>query len=180
VKNTEALANPEALKLYGSAAVREELHVRPVRSSSDETAMLLLSALLVPRSSNPYLIASGGVSNPAVYARWWSLVESCSGLQGSLSDVSWYQVPGSENVARSGEQVAGYWASVENRIDYWRMKSCWTDPSSVMKCCTLSSTSDMVTQETIPASLCRVGSLLSQLLSPIAGQRPASMRQFHA
>ena len=44
------------------------------------------------------------------------MVESCSGLQGSLSDVSWYQVPGSETVAHSGDEVAGYWAYVTNRI----------------------------------------------------------------
>jgi hypothetical protein len=51
-----------------------------------------------------------------VYARWWSLVESCSGLQGSLSAVSWYQVPGSATVARSTDEVAGYWVLAENRI----------------------------------------------------------------
>jgi hypothetical protein len=44
------------------------------------------------------------------------MVESCSGLQGSLSDVSWYQVPGSETVSYSGDEVAGYWAHDRNRI----------------------------------------------------------------
>jgi hypothetical protein len=53
---------------------------------------------------------------PPVYARWWSMVESCSGLHGSLSEVSWYQVPGSETVAYSGDEVAGYWAHNTNRI----------------------------------------------------------------
>jgi len=44
------------------------------------------------------------------------MVESCSGLQGSLAEVSWYQVPGSETVDRSGDEVAGYWAPAGNRI----------------------------------------------------------------
>ncbi|HLE56718.1 MAG TPA: hypothetical protein VJB15_06525, partial [Rhodothermia bacterium] len=53
---------------------------------------------------------------PPVYARWWSMVESCSGLQGSMSNVSWYQVPGSESVDGNGKDVGGYWAPVSNSI----------------------------------------------------------------
>lgn len=51
-----------------------------------------------------------------VYARWWSMVESCSGLQGSLGAVTWYQVPNSETVDYGGDEVSGYWASADSRI----------------------------------------------------------------
>lgn len=53
---------------------------------------------------------------PAVYQRWWAMTESCSGLRGSYSDVSWYQVPGSDVVAVHGRDAAGYWAPVSNSI----------------------------------------------------------------
>jgi hypothetical protein len=53
---------------------------------------------------------------PSVYSRWWSVTESCSGLRGQMSNVSWYQVPGSDVVDSNGEDAAGYWAPVSNRI----------------------------------------------------------------
>ena len=53
---------------------------------------------------------------PSVYSRWWSMTESCSGLQGQMSKVSWYQVPGSDVVDSNGEDVAGYWGPISNSI----------------------------------------------------------------
>jgi hypothetical protein len=53
---------------------------------------------------------------PPVYSRWWSMTESCSGVQGRMSNVSWYQVPGSDVVDSNGEYVAGYWGPVSNSI----------------------------------------------------------------
>jgi hypothetical protein len=41
---------------------------------------------------------------PSVYDRWWSMTESCSGLTGSLSKVSWFAVPGAP---RSYYSLAG-------------------------------------------------------------------------
>lgn len=80
-------------------------------------AMLLLSALACTSIVDPVLDPRAvPFQPPPVYARWWSMVETCSGLQGSLSDVSWYQVPGSETVDRSGDEVAGYWAYLTNTI----------------------------------------------------------------
>lgn len=43
------------------------------------------------------------------------MTESCSGLKGSLSDVTWYSVPG-QSVGVNGEEVGGYWSSASNRI----------------------------------------------------------------
>jgi hypothetical protein len=53
---------------------------------------------------------------PAVYGRWWTMVQSCSGLAGSLSDITWYQVPGTDVVEQNGRSVGGYWAPVSNSI----------------------------------------------------------------
>jgi hypothetical protein len=79
--------------------------------------MFLLSALACSSIVDPVLDPRAvPFQPPPVYARWWSMVEKCSGLQGSLSDVSWYQVPGSETVRYSGDEVAGYWAYASNRI----------------------------------------------------------------
>lgn len=55
-------------------------------------------------------------STPEVYSRWWSMVENCSGLTGSMQAVSWYQVPNSETVDDNGDDVGGYWSPASNRI----------------------------------------------------------------
>jgi hypothetical protein len=44
------------------------------------------------------------------------MVESCSGLQGSVSDITWYQVPNSQTVDLSGDEVGGYWTLHSKRI----------------------------------------------------------------
>lgn len=56
------------------------------------------------------------INSPTVYRRWWSMVESCSKLQGSFDQVSWLVVPNSDLVDRDGKYVAAYWAPVSNRI----------------------------------------------------------------
>src|SRR6476620_4142025 len=81
------------------------------------TAMLLLSTVACSSIVDPALDPRAvSFQPPPVYARWWSMVESCSGLQGPLSDVSLYQVPGSGTVSYSGDEVAGYRALNNNRI----------------------------------------------------------------
>lgn len=81
------------------------------------TSILLLITVACSSIVDPVLDPKAvSFQPPPVYTRWWSMVESCSGLQGSLSDVSWYQVPASETVGHSGDEVAGYWAYVSNRI----------------------------------------------------------------
>lgn len=52
---------------------------------------------------------------PAVYTRWWSMTEACSGRSGDLAAVHWYRVPGS-SVRLDGQDVGGYWSSGDNRI----------------------------------------------------------------
>lgn len=53
---------------------------------------------------------------PAVFARWWSMTEACSGRAGSLSAVTWYQVPHVPQFENGGTAVGGYWTSNGNRI----------------------------------------------------------------
>ncbi len=52
---------------------------------------------------------------PAVYARWWKMVESCSGRFGNLGGVQWYRVPGSQ-FTLDGQLVEGYWNRSANRV----------------------------------------------------------------
>ena len=53
---------------------------------------------------------------PPVYARWWAMTKSCSGLSGSLDAVSWYVVPEAAEVGLNGDQVAGYYRGVSHSI----------------------------------------------------------------
>jgi hypothetical protein len=53
---------------------------------------------------------------PPVYARWWSMTQSCSGLSGDLSAVTWFMVPGVSTVLLNGKAVEGYWSLAGNRI----------------------------------------------------------------
>jgi len=81
------------------------------------TAISLLSILGCTSLVDPVLDPRAEpFQPPPVYARWWSMVESCSGLQRSMSSMSWYQVPGSESVDVNGKDVGGYWAPITNRI----------------------------------------------------------------
>ena len=52
---------------------------------------------------------------PAVYTRWWAMVEGCSGLSGALAWVSWYKVPGSA-VLLNGRWVSEYWSARGNFV----------------------------------------------------------------
>jgi len=55
-------------------------------------------------------------SAPPPYQLWWSMAEACSGRTGSLSDVKWYAVPGTETISDGHDEVSGYWSSSDNRI----------------------------------------------------------------
>lgn len=56
------------------------------------------------------------LSPPAVYARWWTMTEACSGLSGAFSHVNWYVVPGSADVSVNGDLVTGYYTAGDNKI----------------------------------------------------------------
>src|SRR5712664_3118646 len=54
---------------------------------------------------------------PVVYACWWAMVESCSGIDRPLGDIEWYAAP---DYLRSpddnSEFIQGYWSLASNRI----------------------------------------------------------------
>lgn len=48
------------------------------------------------------------MSRPAVYSRWWRMVEGCSGRARDIESIRWYRIPGSSfNVG--GQEAAGEW-----------------------------------------------------------------------
>ncbi|MEP7381392.1 MAG: hypothetical protein ABI910_06870 [Gemmatimonadota bacterium] len=51
-----------------------------------------------------------------VYAEWWRVVESCAGVRGDLSAISWYQAPRATIVESLGQQADAYWTGNGNRI----------------------------------------------------------------
>jgi len=54
---------------------------------------------------------------PPVYAKWWSMVESCSGLSGSLENIQWYSTASLlRDPNDNDEAIAGYWSLAGNRI----------------------------------------------------------------
>jgi hypothetical protein len=56
------------------------------------------------------------VPAPELYARWWAMTESCSGITGSLDAVTWYEVPDVSSIPLNGREVGAYWSLASNRI----------------------------------------------------------------
>lgn len=81
-------------------------------------AWLALAGLACETTTEPAL--PGGatlLTPPVVFAHWWAMTESCSGLQGNLAAVTWYVVTGSESVSNGVESgLAGYYSPKSNRI----------------------------------------------------------------
>lgn len=46
---------------------------------------------------------------PADYASWWRDTENCAGLDGDLTRVSWFEVPGRTSFVYASAQYDGYW-----------------------------------------------------------------------
>jgi hypothetical protein len=53
---------------------------------------------------------------PRVYAMWWQLTESCSGITGDFASIHWYQIPNASQVVVRADTAQGYWWSEGNRI----------------------------------------------------------------
>jgi hypothetical protein len=54
---------------------------------------------------------------PEVYAKWWAMVESCSGLTGSLASIQWYSTLGELHDPNDNDAtIAGYWSLAGNRV----------------------------------------------------------------
>ncbi len=62
---------------------------------------------------------------PPVYERWWSMVESCSGLSRPMGEVPFYVVRGANSIPlENGDGVAAYWSPAGDWIvvaEYYQM-----------------------------------------------------------
>lgn len=75
-------------------------------------------AATIAACSEIVALPSGGreFEPPAEYQLWWQMVESCSGLQQSMSSVEWYVVPGDSGFPVNGGDYDGYWFEEGNHI----------------------------------------------------------------
>jgi hypothetical protein len=66
-----------------------------------------------PESDTP----SGAIpiTTPAIYSEWFARTESCSGLQGNLTTVQWYVVPGVETFDTDAGPKVGMWVKQGGR-----------------------------------------------------------------
>ncbi|MEO5902875.1 MAG: hypothetical protein ABIQ55_02570 [Gemmatimonadaceae bacterium] len=53
---------------------------------------------------------------PPVYAKWWAMTTTCSGISGSLEKISWYVVPLVAEFTLKKETVSAYWTEGSNSI----------------------------------------------------------------
>jgi hypothetical protein len=79
--------------------------------------LALVGALACDRIVDPLPPTAEAFTPPVVFARWWGMVESCSGVAGNLADLQWFVVNGPlVNPSNSSEWVAGYYSLASNRI----------------------------------------------------------------
>lgn len=77
----------------------------------------IASAVACDRIVDPPLPTSAtAFVPPPVYAKWWAMTTTCSGLSGSLEKISWYVVPGVTEFKLNKEAVSAYWTEGSNSI----------------------------------------------------------------
>ena len=58
---------------------------------------------------------------PAVYARWWAMTETCSGLSRDIGEITWYVVPGAVTFpTNSASEANGYYSRPGAQGTTWR------------------------------------------------------------
>jgi hypothetical protein len=80
--------------------------------------LALVAGISCGHLTDPPLPANAQVlAPPPVYAKWWGMVESCSGLSGSLENIQWYSTTSLlRDPNDNDETIAGYWSLAGNRI----------------------------------------------------------------
>lgn len=80
-------------------------------------ALLIVVALMTAcrPSLEPLPLTAQRFEPPAIYSRWWQMVEQCSGRAGDFRRVEWFRVP-EPLVQYGGRYVGGFWESRGNRI----------------------------------------------------------------
>jgi hypothetical protein len=53
---------------------------------------------------------------PSVYARWWAMVESCSGLKRPMREIDWYVTENALRNPKNGEDISAYYSQGSTRI----------------------------------------------------------------
>jgi hypothetical protein len=78
---------------------------------------IVLAAIGCETSTAPLPREAVQFNPPAVYTRWWSLTQECSGLTGDLAAIRWYVVPNAGSLQlKDGSSVNGYYLRGSNRI----------------------------------------------------------------
>ena len=91
--------------------------LRPLVQSLNRFLALATALAACHSLTDPALPATAtSFTPPPVYSQWWTMVEQCSGLSGSLAAVSWFVVPGSSVNDGTDSEVSGYWSKASNRI----------------------------------------------------------------
>jgi hypothetical protein len=82
------------------------------------SVLALVAGISCGHLTDPPLPANAQVLvPPPVYAKWWGMVESCSGLRGSLENIQWYSTASLlRDPNDNDEAIAGYWSLASNRI----------------------------------------------------------------
>jgi hypothetical protein len=106
------VTTPELLLLFARTVAR--------RLQGPALAILVFSTLAVLGAcENPTGPLPGGAVRfdpPAVYARWWALVEACSGRQSDFNSWTWYRVPINAWRAAGYQNFAAYTNVLGHRI----------------------------------------------------------------
>ena len=79
-------------------------------------ALLLITVSCVGPTDPPLPRTAQRFVPPPVYTRWWQMTEQCSGLTGSLDDLSWFEVPEELAFKRDGQWVSAYWSAGSSQI----------------------------------------------------------------
>ncbi len=92
---------------------------RPPRLNRVHAPLLaLIAGISCGHLTDPPLPENAQIFHPPpVYAAWWAMVESCSGLSGSLENIHWYSTTSLlQDPNDNDEAIAGYWSLAGNRI----------------------------------------------------------------
>ena len=88
------------------------------RKASRSVLLALVAGMACGHLTDPPLQSDADAFvPPAVYARWWAMVEACSGISRPLANVQWFAAQGVLlNPDGGGEQIGGYYSLASNRI----------------------------------------------------------------
>ena len=86
-------------------------HPRPIVTAS----CFLLAGSVACTEITALPAGSRSLDPPPEYELWWSMTESCSGIQGALANIEWYMVPNTD-VLPGTNDLSGEWFPQRNRI----------------------------------------------------------------